>query len=164
MQSLNVLTFETGFVSSVHETRKRWDMRGERCMMKRVGSGIISLYQVFVHVKGSLIPHNSYDLLWIITQRTRRIYVQARTKDIVRCPAYMARLCFHTYFSNLREASCLWFDSTCLVGNEANKKFYYLSLFFFLYDDWKSVCGKWKSLKIHVTCIVNRKFYILSWL
>lgn len=66
MQSLNVLTLEIGFVSSsgqgitpsVHETRKRWDMRGGRCMMKRVGSGIVSLYQVFVHVKGSLIPHN----------------------------------------------------------------------------------------------------------
>jgi len=65
MQSFNVLMFQFRFVfssdrttPSVHETRKRWDMRGRRCMMKRVGSGIVSSYQVFVHVKGSLIPHD----------------------------------------------------------------------------------------------------------
>lgn len=82
----------------------------------------------------------SYDSLWIITQRTRRKYVQARTKDVVRCPAYIARLCFHTYFNNLREASCLWSDSTCLAGNEANEESFchYLSLLFSSHDDWKS--------------------------
>lgn len=109
-------TYRIGFIFNsdratapdVHETRKRWDVRGGRCVMKRVGSGIASLYQAFVHVKGSLIPRGpSYDSLWIITQRTRRIYVRARTKDVARCPAYMAHLCFHTYFSNPHEASYL---------------------------------------------------------
>lgn len=107
----------------VHETRKRWDARGGWCAMRRVGSGIVSLYRAFVHVKGSLIPRDpSYDSLWIITQRTRRanIYVRARSVNVARCPAYIVRLCFHTYFSNAPR-SIILDNSSWLVSPETKR-------------------------------------------
>lgn len=111
------------------------------CAMSRVGSGIVSLYRAFVHVKGSLIPRDpSYDSLWIITQRTRREYIRtrARSVNVARCPAYIARLCFHTYFSNAPRSIIL--DNSgpaCFAGNEAGEKsFRYHPPLFSFFPRW----------------------------
>lgn len=117
---------------------------GGWCAMRRVGSGIVSLYRAFVHVKGSLIPRDlSYDSLWIITQRTRREYIPAwrvRARSMERASVcrprslsclYCTRLCFHTYFSNAPRSIILDNSrSACFTGNEARNPFVIISLYY----------------------------------